>query len=108
MTIHDITKKKLPPYEIKYEKPAEKFFKKHEDVREEYENLIWERYCGKNPERLDIKILKGKKNEYCRMRIGDWRIIFTVDENNDITVIDTLNAGSRGDIYKKIGGLKLL
>ena len=95
------------PYRIEYKKQAEKFFEKHEDIREEYENLIWERYFGGHKEKADIKMIKGKKNSYYRMRIGDWRVIYMIEQDK-IVVITTLYAGSRGDIYKKIGGLKLL
>ena len=94
-------------YKIDYEKSAEKFFRKHEDVREEYINLLWEFYCGEHPEKVDIKTIKGKKGVYYRIRIRDWRIIYTYSEGR-IVIINTLYAGSRGDIYKKLGGLKSL
>ena len=43
----------------------------------------------------DVKRLKGHTNLY-RLRIGDWRILFTMIANN-ITVEDVL---PRGDAYK--------
>ena len=94
-------------YRIEYEKAAEKFFKKHEDVRQAYINLVWELYCGEHPEKVDVKTLKGKKGTYYRLRLGDWRIIYRIEEDK-IIIINTLYAGSRGDIYKKLGGLKSL
>lgn len=99
--------KKIFPYEVEFKKPAEKFFRKHEDVREAYVNLLWELYCGEHPEKVDIKTINGKKRIYYRLRLGDWRIIYTV-EGDKIIIINTLLAGSRGDIYKKLGGLKSL
>ena len=39
------------------------------------------------------------------MRIGQWRIIFALIDLS-VVVIDTVLAGSRGDVYKKIGGLR--
>lgn len=95
------------PYKVEYKKPAEKFFRKHEDVRQEYENLLWEIYCGKHPEKVDRKLIHGTKGNYYRLRIGNWRVIYMV-EGNKVFVINTLTAGSRGDIYKKIDGLKIL
>ena len=92
------------PYVIHYKKPAEKFFRKHEDVRSEYEDTVRDFLIGEHPERVDVKIINGKKNEYYRMRIGDWRVIYMVIDR-EITVINTVLAGSRGDIYKKMGGL---
>ena len=91
-------------YDVKYEKTAEKFFKKHEDVRKKYIKELNELFNGNNPERVNVKVLKGKKNEYYRMRIGDWRVIYMIIDR-EITVINTVLAGSRGDIYKKMDGL---
>ena len=92
-------------YEIQYIKAADKFFKKHENIRKEYENAIKELLIGDNPEEIDVKKIKGKRNDYYRIRLGDWRVIYTLI-NGKIIVITTLAAGSRGDIYKKISGLK--
>ena len=99
--------RKIFPYDIEYKKPAEKFFRKHEDVREEYINLLWELYCGEHPEKVDIKTIKGKKGIYHRLRIRDWRVVYMFDGDTMI-IINTLYAGSRRDIYKKLGGLKSL
>ncbi|MBQ6920257.1 MAG: hypothetical protein IJQ74_07990 [Synergistaceae bacterium] len=92
-------------YEIRYEKPAEKFFAKHEDIRSQYKDELNEFLNGDNPERVDVKAIKGKKGNYYRMRIGQWRIIFALIDLS-VVVIDTVLAGSRGDVYKKIGGLR--
>ena len=92
-------------YKIQYEKSAEKFFSNHEDIRRLCIQEIAEFLVGDHPERVDIKTLSGKRNKYYRMRIGDWRIIFSII-NGKIVVINTILAGSRGDIYKKIGGMK--
>ncbi len=45
---------------------------------------------------LDIKKLQGR--EGFRLRIGGWRAIYRIE--NDRLLIEVLNAGSRGDIYK--------
>ena len=92
-------------YEIQYIKAADKFFKKHEDVRKQYEKAIKELLVGEHPEKVDLKKIKGRKNDYYRIRLGDWRVIYTLI-NGKIIVITTLAAGSRGDIYKKLDGLK--
>ncbi len=92
-------------YEIHYTKAAEKYLKKHEDIRNAYEDAIKELLIGEHPEAVDIKKIKGKRHDYFRIRIGDHRIIYTVI-NGMIVVIQTLLAGSRGDIYKKMEVLK--
>ena len=92
-------------YEIQYTKAADKFFRTHEDVREEYKSAIKELLVGEHPEKVDVKRTKGKKNDYFRIRLGGWRVVYAVI-NGKIIVINTLLAGSRGDVYKKMDGLK--
>lgn len=88
-------------YEIQYTKAAEKFFKSHEDIRNEYRAAIKEILIGEHPEKIDVKRVKGNKNNYYRIRLGNWRVIYTII-NGKIVVIRTVLAGARGDIYKKI------
>lgn len=45
----------------------------------------------------DIKRLAGRNNQY-RLRVGKYRIIYTVDHG--ILLIFVIDIGSRGDIYK--------
>ena len=92
-------------YDIQYTKAAEKFLKEHEDVRSEYEDAIRELLTGDHPERIDVKRIKGKKNNYFRIRLGQYRVIYTIIDGK-IVVIRTLLAGPRGEGYKKMGGLK--
>ena len=92
-------------YEIQYTKAADKFFKEHEGVREDYKEALKELLVGEHPEKVDVKRIKGKKNDYYRIRLGSYRVIYTVI-NGKIVVISTLLAGARGDIYKKMDGLK--
>lgn len=87
-------------FEIQYTKAAEKFFKKHEKVRESYKGAIRKLLTGDHPEEVDVKRIKGAKDKYYRIRIGDYRVIYTIIEKK-IVVILTLVAGSRGDVYKK-------
>ena len=92
-------------YEINYTKAAEKFFREHEDIREQYKNAIKELLVGEHPEKVDVKRIKGKRNDYFRIRLGSWRVIYAVI-NGKIVVINTILAGARGDVYKKMDGLK--
>ncbi len=92
-------------YEIWYTKAADKFLKTHEDVRIQYENAVKELLAGEHPEKVDVKRIKGKHNNYYRIRLGNYRIVYAVI-NGTIVVITTLLAGNRGDVYKKMSGLK--
>ena len=80
-------------YQIFIEKRAQKFIKKlpkQDKVR--LLKAIYELPKG------DVKPMQGY-DEYFRLRVGDYRIIYTVD--NGKLVICVVDAGNRGDIYKK-------
>ena len=96
---------KTMTYEIQYTKAADKFFKNHEDIRSEYENAIKELLVGEHPEKIDVKRIKGKRNDYYRIRIGNYRIVYAII-NGKIVVVSTIIAGARGDIYKKMNAMK--
>ena len=83
-------------YTILIEKFAEKFIVKL--PRTEKERVLKAIY--QLPEGNDVRELKGKKNKgLFRLRVGDYRIIYTID--NGKLIIHVIDAGNRGDIYKK-------
>ena len=100
-----MSKKRCFAYEIQYTKAADKFLKEHEEIRSEYEAAIKELLIGDHPEKIDVKRIKGKRNDYYRIRLGNCRVVYAII-NGRIIVIKTLLAGSRGDVYKKMSGLK--
>ena len=100
-----MSKKRHFEYEIQYTKAADKFLKEHEEIRNEYEAAIKELLIGDHPEKIDVKRIKGKRNDYYRIRLGNCRVVYAII-NGRIIVIKTLLAGSRGDVYKKMSGLK--
>ena len=65
-------------YDIQYTKAAEKFFRKHEDIRTEYESSIKELMVGEFPEKVDVKRIKGKHSNYYRIRLGGYRVVYTI------------------------------
>lgn len=84
---------------FKYKKIAEKFLNKHKGLKDKFQENIKLAYAGyKN---IDISIVEGQKIKTYRMRITSYRIIFRVEEDNTLTVIDVIDAGNRGDIYNK-------
>ena len=92
-------------YEIQYTKAADKYLKTHEDVRSQYEDAIKELLVGDHPEKVDVKRIRGKHNNYYRIKLGGHRVVYAII-NGKIVVISTLLAGARGDVYKKMNGLK--
>lgn len=100
-----MSKKRCFEYEIQYTKAADIFLKEHEEIRNEYEAAIKELLIGDHPEKIDVKRIKGKRNDYYRIRLGNCRVVYAII-NGRIIVIKTLLAGSRGEVYKKMSGLK--
>ena len=83
-------------YTIDIKKRAERFIVKL--PRPEKERVLKAIY--KLPEGEDIKQLKGKKNKgLFRLRAGDYRIIYSVD--NGKLIIYVIDAGNRGEIYNR-------
>lgn len=84
----------MPTYKIIIEKAAQKFL----DKQEKEKRLRLYKAIYKLPNGTDIKKLKGS-NLY-RLRVGDCRVLYTVDEA--IRLIDIENINNRGDVYKRI------
>lgn len=80
-------------YKIEFDKRAIKFISKQpKPQRERIFKAIY-----KLPDIGDIKAMQGYEG-YFRLRVGDYRIIYTVD--NNILVVHVIEIGNRGDIYK--------
>jgi mRNA interferase RelE/StbE len=50
-----------------------------------------------NPRPDGVKKLKGKDNQY-RIRVGDYRIVYTIEDQKLLIVVVQL--GARSDVYK--------
>lgn len=81
-------------YEILFDKPAQKFILKQPPAQ----RLRLLSAINRLPDEGDRKAMKGY-NGYFRLRVGDYRVIYTVEHERIIVRI--LNIGNRGDIYKK-------
>lgn len=80
-------------YQILIDKPALKFLQKQ--PASQRERLL--KAISQLPTSGDIKPLSAHQNQY-RLRVGPFRIIYTV--KNDLLIVQVLNIGNRGDIYK--------
>lgn len=86
-------------YTILIEKPAERFIAKL--PKPEKERVLKAIY--QLPHTGDIKRLQGQKSKgMYRLRVGDYRVIFTVD--NGRLVVCVIDAGNRGQIYNRYKG----
>lgn len=81
-------------YNIIIKKPAKKFIDKL--PMNEQRRIV--KAIEKLPNGDDIKKLKGYNDIY-RLRVGDYRILYTV--NNNELLIMVLDVGNRGQIYKR-------
>ena len=79
-------------YQIKIEKDAQKFLKKL--PRPDETRVL--KAIAKLPDEGDRKQMKGHPG-FFRLRVGDYRIIYTVD--NGQLIVRVVDAGTRGQIY---------
>lgn len=84
---------------IRYSKASLKFLSKLDKksvmrIREAIDMLTLD------PPKGDIKVMQGYSDGRKRLRVGSWRIIYKYDTDGKIEVLDVLEIGNRGDIYK--------
>ena len=80
-------------YKISIDKKAQKFILKQQKSKQ---ILIYKAIY--NLPSGDTRPLEGHKGLY-RLRVGDYRIIYTID--NGELIVCVVDAGNRGDIYKR-------
>jgi mRNA interferase RelE/StbE len=49
---------------------------------------------------VTAKALSGNMNGFYRWRVGDYRIVFSVDEKGIVTILTILNIDHRKDVYR--------
>ena len=81
-------------YQIKIEKDAQKFLKKL--PRPDETRVL--KAIAKLPDEGDRKQMKGHPR-FFRLRVGDYRIIYTVD--NGQLIVRVVDAGNRRQIYNR-------
>lgn len=83
-------------YKITYRKSALKALSKMPSKIAEKFTASFTQLANNEEADMDIKKLEGR--EGFRLRIGGYRAIYR--KLNDVMVIDVINVGIRGDIYK--------
>ena len=84
-------------YEIILHNRAVKFYNQLDDknaarINRAIESLVEKPASGKN-----IKMLKGELNGKFRLRAGKYRIVYRIENDKNIVIIEDI--GVRGDIY---------
>lgn len=85
-------------YKIELSRKATKFYQKADTVIAKRLNLAFSRLTEDPFQQYNIKKLSGELKGSYRLRLGDMRIIYSVDEVKNILYIEVI--GFRGDIYK--------
>jgi mRNA interferase RelE/StbE len=85
-------------YEIRLSRKAAKFYQKADIPTARRLNDAFDRLAYDPHHQPDIKPLSGVLKGSCRLRMGNIRIIYSVDDTLRTVTIEVL--GFRGDVYK--------
>jgi mRNA interferase RelE/StbE len=86
-------------YEIKLSRKAAKFYQKVNAPTTRRLNAAFDRLAEDPLHHYNIKQLSGELQGSYRLRIGNIRIIYSIDDTVKIVYIEVI--GFRGDVYKK-------
>lgn len=89
--------------EIEYSKKSLKFLAKNKNILTESQTdelifLAIKKLKNQNVN-INLKKLTAQNGAY-RIRKGDIRIVFTIDENGEVMIISVEKIGFRGGVYK--------
>jgi len=82
-------------YRITIMKPARKFLEGQ--TRPQQERIL--KAICRLPREGDIKLLSGQENVY-RLRVGSYRVIYSIHAGDNASTVEILTIGNRGDVYK--------
>lgn len=89
----------MPQYQIKIDRRVRRDLRgiSSRDVEKIRETIA---SLAQNPRPDGCKKLKGENKSYFRVRVGNYRIIYTVDDG--VLLIVVVAVGHRKEIYKKL------
>jgi mRNA interferase RelE/StbE len=85
-------------YEIEFSKKAAKFYQKADTVTVRRLNASLDRLAADPFQQANVKPLTAELQGSYRLRVGNIRIIYSVDDAIKIVYIEVI--GFRGDVYK--------
>ena len=85
-------------YNIELSRKGAKFYQKANTITVKRLNLSFSKLAEDPFQQYSVKKLSGELKGSYRLRLGDMRIIYSVDETRKIVYIEVI--GFRGDIYK--------
>lgn len=90
---------KVSLYRIEFNKRVKKDFRsiKPQDVQRIKTAIA---KLSENTRPVGFKNLKGQNNDYYRIRVGNYRVIYSIE--NDVLLIVIIRVGHRKEIYDKL------
>lgn len=85
-------------YKIELSRKAAKFYQKTDTTTVRRLNLAFTKLSEDPFSHYSMKRLTGELTGSFRIRVGDIRIIYSLDDTNKIVYIEVIR--SRGDVYK--------
>lgn len=86
-------------YEIELSRKAAKFYQKADTATVRRLNAAFDRLAEDPFNHNNIKPLSGELQGSFRLRIGNIRVIYSIDDTIKIVYIEVI--GFRGDVYKR-------
>lgn len=85
------------PYEVSVAPRTKRFLRKNPTLARNFDKVV--QYLSRNPyQGRNIAHLKGLLNCSRRLRLGDYRILYSI--NGEDRIVDIFDSGPRADIYK--------
>ena len=84
-------------YKLKFSKQAKKFIEKQDKKTKQRLKKIFEKLSA-NPYGEDTDIKKMSNSNFFRLRIGKYRFLYFIDNEELVIVIE--KGDGRGDVYK--------
>lgn len=85
--------------EVRYSTAAKNFIKKASPKLKEQIKVNIEK-IKTIPSKGDIKPMQGYSDGRKRLRFGKYRIVFRYEEDGTLLILDIIDIGARGDVYK--------
>jgi mRNA-degrading endonuclease RelE of RelBE toxin-antitoxin system len=85
-------------YKIRLYKEAAKYYRRLDAKKQQKINVAIESLRENPVEGPHVKMLKGRLEGKCRYAVGDLRIIYSVNREEETVYVAAI--GPRGDVYK--------
>lgn len=85
-------------YDVRLSKQAQRFYEKADTPLARKLNRCFDQLAQNPQEHPNIKRLKGELSGYFRYRLGEWRVVYQIEEAHVIVFVVTI--AHRRDVYR--------